>query len=346
MIVTSALVVGIVGFNNNEALDTNDDNRIGTVDVADNVNYNGNRSYGPFARDINARHRDGANELRTANRDGENNLTDNDFDFDFLPNRDFNNNDVNDLTISSSKTDISSGNYPHTRAIAVQEAKFKTIQADSIEEARQQAQKFIEQQQQQGEQRLQQRTQQQQQAQAPREQQQQQQAPSPVPAPREQQQQAQAPREQQQAPAQQQQQAKAPAEKKTQQPAQGLSQAAQQVIDLTNAERRKNGLPDLKGDTQLSGVAQKKSEDMRQKNYFSHTSPTYGSPFDMMRDFGVTYKTAGENIAQGQQSPQQVVQAWMNSEGHRKNILSKDFTHIGVGYDQNGHHWTQMFIGK
>ena len=120
----------------------------------------------------------------------------------------------------------------------------------------------------------------------------------------------------------------------------------QQAIELTNAERRKNGLPDLKSDTKLSGVAQKKSEDMRQNNYFSHTSPTYGSPFDMMRDFGVTYKTAGENIAQGQQTPQQVVQAWMNSEGHRKNILSKDFTHIGIGYDQNGHHWTQMFIGK
>jgi len=85
---------------------------------------------------------------------------------------------------------------------------------------------------------------------------------------------------------------------------------------------------------------------MQQKHYFSHTSPTYGSPFDMMRDFGVTYKSAGENIAQGQQTPQEVVQAWMNSEGHRKNILSKDFTHIGVGYEQTGKHWTQMFIGK
>ncbi|MED4531067.1 CAP domain-containing protein [Metabacillus fastidiosus] len=125
-----------------------------------------------------------------------------------------------------------------------------------------------------------------------------------------------------------------------------ISQTAQKVIELTNAERRKNGLPDLKGDPSLSSVAQKKSEDMEKNHYFSHTSPTYGSPFDMMRNFGITYKTAGENIAQGQRSAEQVVQAWMNSEGHRKNILSRDFTHIGIGYEQSGNHWTQMFIGK
>lgn len=137
---------------------------------------------------------------------------------------------------------------------------------------------------------------------------------------------------------------KGPAPK--QQASQGISNIAQQVIDLTNAQRRQNGLPDLKADTQLTGVAQKKSEDMQQKHYFSHTSPTYGSPFDMMRDFGVTYTSAGENIAQGQPTPQEVVQAWMNSEGHRKNILSNNFTHIGIGYEQNGNYWTQMFIGK
>ena len=85
---------------------------------------------------------------------------------------------------------------------------------------------------------------------------------------------------------------------------------------------------------------------MQQNNYFSHASPTYGSPFDMMRDQGVSYRSAGENIAKGQRTPQEVVQAWMNSEGHRRNILSSDYTHIGVGYDPNGHHWTQMFIEK
>lgn len=119
-----------------------------------------------------------------------------------------------------------------------------------------------------------------------------------------------------------------------------------QVIELTNEERTKNGLSALKASNPLSNVAQAKSNDMQQKNYFSHTSPTYGSPFDMMRDFGVNYSSAGENIAMGQQTPQQVVQAWMNSEGHRKNILNGTFTHIGVGYTENGSYWTQMFISK
>ncbi|MDP4172143.1 MAG: CAP domain-containing protein [Bacillota bacterium] len=129
-------------------------------------------------------------------------------------------------------------------------------------------------------------------------------------------------------------------------PTQGISQFAQQVIDLTNVQRKQNGLPALKADTQLSGVAQKKAVEMQQKNYFSHTSPTYGSPFDMMRDFGVTYSSAGENIAMGQRTPQEVVNAWMNSPGHRANILSKSFTNIGVGVEQSGYHWSQMFIGK
>lgn len=118
------------------------------------------------------------------------------------------------------------------------------------------------------------------------------------------------------------------------------------VIQLTNAEREKNGLNALESDKPLCGVAQAKSNDMQKKNYFSHTSPTYGSPFDMMRDFGVSYSTAGENIAMGQQTPEQVVQAWMESEGHRKNILNGSFTHIGVGYTEDGSYWTQMFIAK
>lgn len=126
----------------------------------------------------------------------------------------------------------------------------------------------------------------------------------------------------------------------------GISQVAQQVIELTNNERRKNGLPPLNTDVSLSNVAQTKTNDMNAKHYFSHTSPTYGSPFDMMRDFGVTYTSAGENIAMGQTTAQQVVTAWMNSEGHRKNILSPNFTNIGVGYTSNGNYWSQMFIGK
>lgn len=124
-----------------------------------------------------------------------------------------------------------------------------------------------------------------------------------------------------------------------------LSQYEQQVVTLTNNERAKYGLQPLKIDLKVSEVARLKSSDMKNNGYFSHTSPTYGSPFDMMKQFGIQYRAAGENIAMGQRSPQEVVNAWMNSEGHRKNILSSNFTHIGVGHVE-GNYWTQMFIGK
>ncbi|WP_019155291.1 SafA/ExsA family spore coat assembly protein [Robertmurraya massiliosenegalensis] len=122
-----------------------------------------------------------------------------------------------------------------------------------------------------------------------------------------------------------------------------------QVIQLTNQERAKYGLKPLKANWELSRVARYKSADMRDRNYFSHTSPTYGSPFDMIKKFGLSYRSAGENIAAGQTSPEQVVQAWMNSEGHRANILNSGYTEIGVGYAEGGsqrHYWTQMFISK
>ena len=120
----------------------------------------------------------------------------------------------------------------------------------------------------------------------------------------------------------------------------------QTVLTLVNKERAKLGLNGLQMDWELQRTARYKSQDMRDKGYFSHQSPTYGSPFDMMKAFGIKYRTAGENIAQGQQTAEQVMKSWMNSAGHRKNILSKDFTHIGVGYVSNGNYWTQMFIGK
>jgi uncharacterized YkwD family protein len=125
-----------------------------------------------------------------------------------------------------------------------------------------------------------------------------------------------------------------------------LSAYEQKVVDLTNQERAKKGLAALKVDTALSKVAREKSLDMSKNGYFSHTSPTYGSPFDMMKQFGISYQYAGENIAMGQRTPEEVVQAWMNSEGHRKNILSANFSYIGVGYIESGNYWTQMFIGK
>jgi uncharacterized YkwD family protein/spore coat assembly protein SafA len=120
----------------------------------------------------------------------------------------------------------------------------------------------------------------------------------------------------------------------------------QEVIRLVNAERAKKGLSPLTCDWELARVARYKSQDMKQNGYFSHQSPVYGSPFEMMRSFGIRYRTAGENIARGQASPQAVVTAWMNSSGHRANILNASYTHIGVGYVAGGHYWTQMFIGK
>lgn len=122
-----------------------------------------------------------------------------------------------------------------------------------------------------------------------------------------------------------------------------------QVVQLTNQERAKNGLKALNQDWELSRVARYKSVDMRDKNYFSHDSPTYGSPFTMMKNFGISYRSAGENIAAGQTTAQEVVQAWMNSPGHRANILNANYTYIGVGYAIGGtqrHYWTQMFISK
>ncbi len=119
----------------------------------------------------------------------------------------------------------------------------------------------------------------------------------------------------------------------------------QQVIDLVNEIRQKNGLKPLKANWELSRVARYKSQDMCDNRYFSHTSPVYGSPFQMIQNFGISYRRAAENIAKGQPTPRQVVDAWMNSSDHRANILNASYTQIGVGYVANGNYWTQMFIG-
>ena len=119
-----------------------------------------------------------------------------------------------------------------------------------------------------------------------------------------------------------------------------------EVVRLVNAERAKKGLSPLTHDWELSRVARYKSQDMRDRGYFSHTSPTYGSPFQMMRSFGINYRSAAENIARGYKTPAAVVEGWMNSSGHRANILNSSFTHIGIGYVAEGKYWTQMFISK
>jgi len=124
-----------------------------------------------------------------------------------------------------------------------------------------------------------------------------------------------------------------------------ISSIEQEVARLVNIERQKAGLAPLTLSTELSKVARIKSQDMADKNYFSHTSPTYGDPFAMMKSFGIKYGYAGENIAKGYNSAESVMNGWMNSSGHRANILNPNFKTIGVGYVKaNGTtYWTQMF---
>ena len=119
-----------------------------------------------------------------------------------------------------------------------------------------------------------------------------------------------------------------------------------EAIRLTNAQRSRYGLPALKSNWELSRVARYKSADMRDNRYFSHTSPVYGGPFQMISAFGIWYSAAGENIAAGRSclggGP-----GLMNSPGHRANILSNNYTQIGIGLatDSTGtNYWTQMFI--
>lgn len=122
------------------------------------------------------------------------------------------------------------------------------------------------------------------------------------------------------------------------------SNFASEVVNLVNQERSKAGLKPLTVHAKLTTVALDKAKDMSNNNYFSHTSPTHGSPFDMMKAYGISYGYAGENIAKGQRTPQEVMNSWMNSQGHRENILSPNFTMIGVGY-YNGY-WVQEFISQ
>lgn len=119
----------------------------------------------------------------------------------------------------------------------------------------------------------------------------------------------------------------------------------EEVIRLVNGIRADYGLSPLTENWELSRVARYKSADMSELSYFSHTSPTYGSPFEMIKSFGLSYRTAGENIARGYRSAEAVVNGWMNSSGHRANILNASFRYIGVGYEPDGNYWTQMFTG-
>lgn len=121
-----------------------------------------------------------------------------------------------------------------------------------------------------------------------------------------------------------------------------------EVFNLINKQRTNNGLTALKIDSEAQRVARIKAEDMVTNNYFSHQSPTYGSPFDMLKSFKVSYKTAGENIA-ANSSNSGAVTSWMNSSGHKANILNSGFNYTGIGVvssSKYGKIYVQIFIGK
>ncbi len=135
---------------------------------------------------------------------------------------------------------------------------------------------------------------------------------------------------------------------KNEQVSAGQSSMTSQVVNLVNSERAAQGLMALQKDSRLAALAQQKAEDMAKNQYFSHTSPTYGSAFDMLKAAGYSYKTAGENIAMGQKSAASVMDGWMHSSGHRANILHTSYEKIGVGYAVSADgmpYWVQIFAG-
>ena len=135
---------------------------------------------------------------------------------------------------------------------------------------------------------------------------------------------------------------------KNEQVSAGQSSMTSQVVNLVNSERAAQGLTALQKDSRLAALAQQKAEDMAKNQYFSHTSPTYGSAFDMLKAAGYSYKTAGENIAMGQKSAASVMDGWVHSSGHRANILHTSYEKIGVGYAVSADgtpYWVQIFAG-
>lgn len=121
-----------------------------------------------------------------------------------------------------------------------------------------------------------------------------------------------------------------------------IARIEQQAMEQVNRIRVQNGLKPLTISAELSAKARIKAQDMDQRGYFSHNSPTYGTPFQMMKRLGVSYRSAGENIAMGYRSAEAVVNAWMNSPSHRAAILSSRYTTMGIGYADG--YWAQWFI--
>jgi uncharacterized protein YkwD len=128
----------------------------------------------------------------------------------------------------------------------------------------------------------------------------------------------------------------------------GLSRTAAEVVALTNSARGRAGLLPLAVDARLTTAAQAHCADMAARDFYAHTSPDGAQPWDRAAAAGSRRRTIGENIACGQRSPAEVVDGWMNSPGHRANILKREFTHIGVGFTGGGRagtYWAQLFGG-
>ena len=121
-----------------------------------------------------------------------------------------------------------------------------------------------------------------------------------------------------------------------------------EIVRLVNQERANRGISQVVEDWEISRVARIKSQDMIDNNYFSHNSPIYGSPFEMLTSFRIPFTEAAENIASGQQSAEQAMNSWMNSSGHRSNILNTRYNKIGVGIARRGTtgplYFTQIFV--
>lgn len=131
------------------------------------------------------------------------------------------------------------------------------------------------------------------------------------------------------------------------QPGDGSSQDAYaaQVVKLVNEERAKAGLSALRLHTAAEGAAMVRAKEIERS--FSHTRPDGSDFYTVLKAAGITYQSAGENIAYGQTSPEQVMNAWMNSSGHRANILNGNYTSIAVAHYQSGagvDYWVQLFL--
>lgn len=131
-------------------------------------------------------------------------------------------------------------------------------------------------------------------------------------------------------------------------PSLNLTDDEKTLFSLINEERKKNNLSELQIDENLQNVARLKAQDLVNNNYFSHTSPTLGTPFEMLKNNNIQYKTASENIA-GNSDISAAVKSWLASDSHKENILSNNYNYTGIGVVDSiayGKIFVELFIGR